>query len=508
MSDRSRPEGKEAVKMEEEGSSSRMDKDNSAEPKQLAEMKKNEGNAKFRSGYYREAIRLYTEAIKYNPKEKTYFTNRAMAHFKLRLYAEAAEDCEQAVQLDSKFAKAYQRGAASYCHLGQLDKAEELLKKGNRSNPYDLTIRNEIVKLTNLRKRKTELKQAVTQEKYGRAMLIIPHLEKAITRDLDVGLLVLRTYLGNKTYQRALKYATEWYQFNKSNIELLYLRGKAFYHTGNSSLAQKHFQTVLKNAPDYKPAQDMYRLIKRMNRAKAQGTSDFKSGNYAEAVATYTKALQCDPDNKTFNIPVLSNRAAAYMRLREYEKAVEDLHTVIEDQPENLKAYLRRATCHQELQNHAGAVGDLERACKLDRGNREIRQRLHKAKLAKKKAERKDYYKILGVSQDASDRDLKKAYRKMALKWHPDKNTGSESEAKEAEAKFKDVNEAYQILSDDQKRRRYDAGEDLDDMGGMGGAQGMHPDIFNMFFGGGGMPGQRGRGHGGFGGGGFEFQFG
>jgi len=68
-------------------------------------------------------------------------------------------------------------------------------------------------------------------------------------------------------------------------------------------------------------------------------------------------------------------------------------------------------------------------------------------------AEYKDYYKILGVSRNAADSDIKSAYRKLAMKYHPDKNPGN----KEAESKFKEINEAYEVLSDTQKRKLYDS---------------------------------------------------
>lgn len=99
-----------------------------------------------------------------------------------------------------------------------------------------------------------------------------------------------------------------------------------------------------------------------------------------------------------------------------------------------------------------------------------------------------DYYELLGVSRSASSSELKKAYRKLAVKYHPDKNPGDEV----AEAKFKEVSEAYEVLSDEGKRRQYDQfGHDAYTQrgGGGGGGGGMHGDPFDIFsqvFGGGG----------------------
>ncbi|MBQ1667126.1 MAG: molecular chaperone DnaJ, partial [Prevotella sp.] len=118
---------------------------------------------------------------------------------------------------------------------------------------------------------------------------------------------------------------------------------------------------------------------------------------------------------------------------------------------------------------------------------------------------KRDYYEVLGVSKSATEDEIKKAYRKIAIKYHPDRNPGD----KEAEEKFKEAAEAYSVLSDQQKRQQYDQfGFDGPNMGGgFGGFSGNFSmdDIFSMFgdiFGGHGFGG-----FGGFGGGGQRAQY-
>lgn len=120
---------------------------------------------------------------------------------------------------------------------------------------------------------------------------------------------------------------------------------------------------------------------------------------------------------------------------------------------------------------------------------------------------KRDFYEVLGVAKGASDTEIKKAYRKAAMKYHPDKFSGaSDAEKKEAEDKFKEINEAYQVLSDENKKAQYDrfghaAFENGNGAGGYGGFSGGFEDlgdIFGSFFGGsggfGGFGGSRHRG--------------
>ena len=100
----------------------------------------------------------------------------------------------------------------------------------------------------------------------------------------------------------------------------------------------------------------------------------------------------------------------------------------------------------------------------------------------------KDFYEILGVKKSASDDEIKKSYRKLAMKYHPDRN----KDDKESERKFKEATAAYEALKDPERRAAYDQyGHDAFRQGGMGGGQGFgdfaggFSDIFEEFFGGG-----------------------
>lgn len=99
---------------------------------------------------------------------------------------------------------------------------------------------------------------------------------------------------------------------------------------------------------------------------------------------------------------------------------------------------------------------------------------------------KRDYYEVLGISKDSSEAEVKKAYHKLALKYHPDRYAGKpESEKKAAEEKFKEINEAHSVLSDKEKRQNYDrygqAGAEGFQAGAGGGFAGFEDDVSSIF---------------------------
>ena len=163
------------------------------------------------------------------------------------------------------------------------------------------------------------------------------------------------------------------------------------------------------------------------------------------------------------------------------------MNQALEIDPNFVKVLRRRADAYIKLERYEEAVQDLKLAVELEGNNHDVRK-LRDAERELKKSQRKDYYKILEIGKDASESEIKKAYRKLALQHHPDKNCGDS----DAEVKFKEIGEAYAILGDPAKKQRYDSGVDIDGlngpsdfdvdpnlffqmfMGDMGGSRGFH----------------------------------
>jgi DnaJ family protein C protein 7 len=253
-------------------------------------------------------------------------------------------------------------------------------------------------------------------------------------------------------------------QTNTTNADAIYVRGLTLYYMDNLEKSLQHFGQALALDPDHKKARQMRLRAKNIKEKKESGNELFKTGKYKEAFTVYTEALEIDQSNKEINSKLFYNRALVNSKLGNIRDTIADCTQALQLNEKYLKAILMRAKSHYQLENFDEAVKDYEAAMKIEK-TVEIKNLLKDAKLQLKKSKRKDYYKILGVTKQATEDEIKKAYKKRALSHHPDRHSGaSEEEKKEQEKKFKEVGEAYTILADPVKKQRYDSGQDIEDM--------------------------------------------
>ncbi|KAI8612005.1 DnaJ domain-containing protein, partial [Chytriomyces sp. MP71] len=330
--------------------------------------------------------------------------------------------------------------------------------------------------------------------------------------------------------------------YDSTNSEALAMRAQILYL--NDSHPFTHVIQLLSNAlaydPDNKRARLFLKKVRALEAIKKEGNDAYGASNWDTAEEKYTQFLEDDAFGGVVRAKVLSNRAMVRSKAGRHSPCISDCTTAIELLqklffPTNralfLKLHLRRADSYLKQEAYDKAVRDYHVCAEIKPEDREIAGALKRAQKAEKMAKRKDYYKILGVEKGADDGAVKKAYRKMALQYHPDKQAAlPEEERLECDTKFKEISEAYSVLSDPQKKEMFDSGMDVDGAsasGGMGGSPfgggggADMEDILRMFMGaqGGGFPGggrgfgggsghqHGGHGNGGYGGG-HSFHFG
>ncbi|GAA5977817.1 hypothetical protein JCM21900_000287, partial [Sporobolomyces salmonicolor] len=283
--------------------------------------------------------------------------------------------------------------------------------------------------------------------------------------------------------------------------EPLYYRGLCLYLSGQHDQAIKHCQEALRNDPDFSKARTLLKRIRALDALKEAGNAAFKEQRTEEAIAKYSEAIEFDPDNENMRAVLLSNRAAAHLRLKSYPACIADCTACLALNSSYFKALRTRARAHLAQEEWEDAVRDFKKAYELapegSADERTLKGEVRDAEGKLKRSKMKDHYKILGVTTEATEIEIKKAYRKQSLIHHPDKGGNEDT--------FKEIGESYAILSDPERRRKFDMGIDENDptggmseeyspFGGMGGG-----------FGGGGaftMDDLFGGGAGGFGGGG------
>ncbi|KAI8083259.1 uncharacterized protein B0P05DRAFT_536717 [Gilbertella persicaria] len=474
-------------------------------PQMSPEEIKNLANEQYKQGHYDEAVKLYTQAIDASPKTSTYYNNRAAALVMQKKYKDAANDCRRVLELDPQNVKAYLRAGKCHLNLGNLEEAGRQLKMASEIDPN--STQRDYNNLQHVYNYMNQVNTFMANNQWGLAR---NSLDRAIAFvDADVLPLKWRVLqaecaLGEKNYSEASRIVNSLVRLDSQNPDALYLRARVFYGQGDNQKTVAHCQEALRCDPDFAKARALLKTARSIEKQKEVGNNAFKSGQLDEAYEAYTAALEIDSSNNHMNARLYSNRAAVLQKQKKFEEALLDCDKAIQLDEEFYKAYSRRAGCYMETEQYEEAVRDYRKLTEVDAGNREYHNLLRKAELELKKSQRKDYYKILGLTKSASESEIKKAYRKLALQYHPDKNAGDVK----AEARFKEVGEAYAILSDSEKKARYDSGVDLEGGmsggfpgGGMGGVD--VNDIFAQMFGGGGGMGGFPGGAGGFPGGGF-----
>jgi DnaJ family protein C protein 7 len=390
-----------------------------------------------------------TAAIEINPNSSAYLSNRAAANISAKQFLNALEDIERANALDPTNPKIFHRWAKILTSLGRPKEALDVLSRVDP--PATATDRAAAEKMQRFI---TQAEQTIAEDRGGSMAVFC--LDQA-RQGLGAGvkeprkwtLLAAEAQLkmnNSNSLGKAQDIAIGLLRENSQDPDAMMIRARAFYASGETEQVLKLLKMCLGLDPDMKAAIKLLRIVQKLSRTKEEGNAAFKAKDYQRAIDLYTQALEVDPANKDMNAKILGNRAQAYSNIKQWESAVADSTEALRLDPSYAKAYKTRAKAHAGAENWEEAIRDYKSVAENNPSEPRIAEDIRKAEFELKKSQRKDYYKILEVGKDASEQEIKKAYRKMAIQYHPDKNRDGEA----GDEKFKEVGEAYETLIDPQ----------------------------------------------------------
>ncbi|KAK2972141.1 hypothetical protein RJ640_007202 [Escallonia rubra] len=404
---------------------------------------------------------------------------RVAQNIKVKRYSEAINDLNAAIEADPTLSEAFRHRASVLRQLCRYEESEKSYKSFLGMKPGNSAAEKE---LSQLYQAQSALKSAINLFDSGDTTKSLDFIDKVVLvfspACSQAKILKVKLLLAAKDFSGAISETGFILKEDENNLEALLLRGRAYYYLADHDVAIRHFQKGLRLDPEHSELKKAYFALKNLLKKTKSAEDNANKGKLRVAVEDYKGALALDASHIAHNVHLHLGLCKVLVKLGRGKDAVRSCTEALDIDGELLEALVQRGEAKLLTEDWEGAVADLKAAAEKSPQDMSIRESLLKAEKSLKLSQRKDWYKILGVSKTASVSEIKKAYKKLALQWHPDKNVDNREEA---EAKFREIAAAYEVLGDEEKRTRYDSGEDLEDMGMGGGGGGFNP------FGGGGQ---------------------
>ncbi|KAK4276298.1 hypothetical protein QN277_019262 [Acacia crassicarpa] len=467
------------------------------------------------------------------------YSNRAATRMSLGRMRDALKDCILAAEIDPNFLRVQLRAANCYLALGEVEDSLQYFKRclqtgagvcvdrkiaveasdGLQKAQKVLEFINHSVELLQ-RRMTSDTDSALEQIK--EALMISSYSEKLLEMKAEALFMLCKFEEVIQLCEQTLGSAEKNFCSLDADGEVMNLddsklpksfyfrlwrcsmKLKSYFHLGKleeglSSLEEQEKAVSSMNKSNvFESLIPLAAIVRKLLRHKTAGNEAFQAGRHAEAVEHYTAALSCNVESRPFAAVCFCNRAAAHTALGQITDAIADCCLAIALDVNYLKALSRRATLYEKIRDYAQAACDLRRLVSIlnervnDKDNQhgisdrsynyvnDLKQnsiRLSEMEEEARKDVPLDMYLILGVEPSISTSDIKKAYRKAALRHHPDKASQSlarsdngddqmwkdiaEEVRRDADRLFKMIGEAYAVLSDPAKRARYDADEEM-----------------------------------------------
>jgi DnaJ family protein C protein 7 len=462
----------------------------------FAQSYKDQANDRFSSGHYSEARDLYSKALsnlipvqtsatptatagatatatdvldsKSAALAAALYSNRAATYLAVKDYPAAVDDAAQATRLDPGYTKAYVRQARALVQTGKFTAACRVLETGLVQKPGAPVLVQELAVATRLAQQMEQGLWHLQNLEYAAAKSVFGNLLRE-TNSASVLLGAGRADLGLGLVTSTLRLTIQVLKQNPQSAEGYLVRGHCLCLMGELEAGVKLLKESMRLDPDSTTTRTILKDCRKVQVLLKQGHEKFFHRDFLGAVEQFDAAICAGPllPPKCPLYGTLHTECAlAYLRLKQYDAALKECALVLYACDDDERAWLLKFQALHGLNRHQEALDEATDLMQHWGSNSEqIRKAYDKADFEVRKANRPDFYAMMGISPLASEKEIKKAYRQATLEFHPDRFAGNQhtdERRKTAEKDFHLLGDGLEILSDDFKRQLYDEGYDLE----------------------------------------------
>ncbi|XP_031548748.1 dnaJ homolog subfamily C member 3-like [Actinia tenebrosa] len=418
-----------------------------------------EGKRLLSSGQLNDALIHYHAAVDGDPENFLPHFQRATVFMALGRSKSALPDLDRVLELKPEFYQARLQRGNVLLKQGCLDEAHidyEAVLRYSPDNPESL---QQLSVIEPVKRNVADAKHAIERGDCQHAIELLGTAIEVAPWDPELRLMRAECYERLGDLVKAISDIKPTTKLINDNTQGYLRMSQLHYEMGELEDALREIRECLKLDQDHKECHPFYKKMKKLNKLLTGAQDLINKEEYAAATEKLKKALKVEAHIRPIVGKMRRQLCHCHVKLHAPKEAIKECNLALQLNENDVDALCDRAEAHILEDNFSEAVKDYQKAKNINDQLHKVQEGLERAQRLLKQSKKRDYYKILGIKRNASKKEITKAYRKLAVKWHPDQFKEPQ-EKKKAEKHFIDIAAAKEVLTDPEKRQKYDNGED------------------------------------------------
>ncbi|CAF0929296.1 unnamed protein product [Didymodactylos carnosus] len=411
------------------------------------------------AGQLADALSHFHSAIDGDPKNYVAYFRRATVYLGMGKSKSALPDLSKVVELKPDFTAARIQRANVYLKQGDFEAAKEDFETILQTEPNNDDARKNSETLSTLINDAKQAEKYYKEKKYSEAIDILSRIIEHCPWSIKLRELRADSYLNVNDFAKAVTDLKTTAKLIPDNTAAFLRISELLYQMGEAEDSLNNIRECLKLDPDHKQCHTHYTKIKKLAKQIDSIKEFINTQKWSDCIEKSKQILKLtDSQSVTFVYKAKNYMCTCYSKSKAVKESIKICTEILDQyQTNDVDALVNRAEAYILDEQYELALKDYQKAHEFDDSQR-IHDGIKRIQKLIKQSKKRDYYKILGIRRSANKAEILRAYRKHAIKWHPDKYEGEDK--KKAEKMFIDIAAAKEVLTDPEKRAKFDNGED------------------------------------------------